>query len=59
VTIAEMYPWILLELIADPLGSADQTSGNTALEECLRYGHETFHSRAPSLLTVTPTHTIL
>jgi len=59
VTITEMYPWIPLELVKDPLGSVEQTSGNTALEECLRYGHETFHSLATSLLTVTRTYTTL
>jgi len=32
VSIAQMYPWIPWEMVADPLGSADHTLGTTGAD---------------------------
>jgi len=34
VAITEMYPWILWDLVTDPLASMHHTLGTTALEVC-------------------------
>jgi hypothetical protein len=48
VGITEMYPWILWELVADPLGFVERTVGTTGL----RFLHSILFSSTISLSSV-------